>query len=64
MAIQPIKLAPEDQRALEALGPDIAALESEIARAKRAGIDVTQLEADLKSTKSLREGILREYGGR
>jgi hypothetical protein len=62
MAIQPIKLDPADRRRLEDLGPDIAALEAEIAKAKRAGIDVTKLESDLKSAKDLRAGILREYG--
>jgi hypothetical protein len=62
MAIEPIKLSPEDQRTLEQLGPDIAALEAEIARAKRAGIDVTELEQQFTKAKNLRDGILREYG--
>lgn len=61
MAIEPIKLTPQDQRTLEDLGPDIAALEAEIGKAERAGIDVTRLKDDLKKAKSLREGILREY---
>jgi len=61
MAIEPIKLSPEDRRTLEELGPDIEALEREIARAERAGLDVTTLRADLDKAKTLREGILREY---
>jgi len=61
MAIEPIKLTPEDQRTLEQLGPDIEALEREIARAERAGIDVTTVKSDLAKAKALREGVLREY---
>jgi len=61
MPIEPIKLSPEDRRILEELGPDIEALEKEIARAERAGLDVTILKSDLAKAKTLREGILREY---
>lgn len=61
MAIEPIKLIPEDQRTLENLGLDIEALEVELSRAERAGLDVKQLRADLEKAKTLREGILREY---
>ena len=61
MAIEPIKLTPEDQRTLEQLGPDIEALELEIAKAERAGLDVAKLKDDLDKAKTLREGILREY---
>jgi len=61
MAIEPIKLTPEDQRTLEQLGPDIEALEREIARAERAGLDVTTVKSDLAKAKALREGVLREY---
>lgn len=62
MAIEPIRLSPEDRRTLEALGPDIETLEAEIAKAERAGLDVTRLRDDLNKAKSLREGVLREYG--
>jgi len=62
MAIEPIRLSPEDRRALEELGPDIEALEAEIDRAERAGLDVAKLREDLDKAKTLREGILREYG--
>jgi hypothetical protein len=63
MAIEPIKLSPEDRQTLESLGPDIEAIEKEIVKAERAGLDVTKLKADLDKAKSLREGVLREYGG-
>lgn len=62
MAIEPIKLTSEDQRTLEQLRPDIATLEAEIAKAERAGLDVTGLKSDLAKAKSLLEGVLREYG--
>lgn len=61
MAIEPIKLTAEDRRTLEQLGPDIEALEAELAKAERAGIDVAKLKDDLAKAKTLREGILREY---
>lgn len=61
MAIEPIKLSPEDRRILEDLGPDIEALEAEIARAERAGLDVAKLKDDLSKAKALLKGILREY---
>lgn len=61
MAIEPIKLTPDDQQTLEDLGPDITVLEAEIAKAERAGLDVTKLKDDLAKAKTLREGILREY---
>lgn len=61
MAIEPIKLTSEDQRTLEHLQPDIVALEAEIARAERAGLDVTKLKDDLAKAKTLLEGVLREY---
>jgi len=61
MAIEPITLSPEDQATLERLKPDIEALEKEIARAERAGLDVTTIKSDLEKSRALLEGILREY---
>jgi len=61
MAIDPIRLTTEDRQTLENLKPDIEALEAEIARAERAGIDVTKPKNDLVKAKALLEGILREY---
>ena len=65
MVVEPIpeiKLSPEDKQALLDLQPAIDALQKEIARAKSAGYDVAELEADLKKSLSLREGTLRVYG--
>ncbi len=61
MAIEPITLSPEDKLTLENLKPDIEALEKEVARAERAGLDVTTIKSDLEKSRSLLEGILREY---
>lgn len=61
MAIEPIKLTPKDERTLRELKPDIEALEKEVARAERAGLDVTTIKSDLDKARSLLEGILREY---
>lgn len=57
-----IRLRPEDQETLIKLQPEFDRLTREIAKAKRAGIDVTDLEATFLSAKKLREGVLREYG--
>jgi hypothetical protein len=62
MAIDSIKLSPQDRRTLEGLKGDIEVLEKEIAKAERAGIDVSTQKDELAKAKSLREGILREYG--
>lgn len=61
MAIKPFKLTAEQKKALVDLTTDIEAIKFEIARAKRAGIDVKDLEARFEESKKLREGILREY---
>lgn len=62
MAIEPIMLTPEDQKVLEDLAVDLDALEREVKRAEKAGIDVTELKEKFEAAKTLREGILREYG--
>jgi hypothetical protein len=62
MAIPEIKLTPEDQRTLEGLAGDIAALEREIAKLERIGADVGTMKTDLARAKKLREGLLKEYG--
>jgi len=56
-----IKLAPEMIKALEELEEDIAWIEEELRRAKRAGIDVEELERDYEKAKRMSEGLLREY---
>ena len=62
MTITPFKLSPEREQALKDMAPDLTALQQEINKAARAGIDVTELAQKLAKTKSLREGLLREYG--
>jgi len=61
MPLEPFKLTSEQKKGLIALEEDIKALEFEIARAKRAGLDVADLEKRFSDTKKLREGIIREY---
>ena len=63
MAIKPFKLSETDKANLEKIAPDITALEGELNRAERAGIDVTELKQKFDKMKQLRLGILREYGG-
>lgn len=62
MAIPEIKLTAEDKAKLEAMSPDITALQREITKAETAGIDVADLKADLAKSLKLREGILKVYG--
>lgn len=61
MAIKPFKLTAEQKKALTDLEEDIRAISYEIARAKRAGIDVVDLEKRFEESKKLRDGILKEY---
>ena len=63
MAIKPFKLSETDKENLVKIAPDITALEGELNRAERAGIDVTELKQKFDKMKQLRLGILREYGG-
>lgn len=62
MAIPEIKLTPEDKQKLLDMQPDIDALQREMAKAKSAGFDVAEMEAELKKSIKLREGTLRVYG--
>jgi len=61
MPREPIKLKKEDYERLQKLEPDIEWLAMEIARAKRAGLDVSDLEKKFEETRRMREGLLREY---
>ena len=61
MPREPIKLKKEDYERLLSLEPDIEWLAMEIARAERAGIDVSDLKKKFAETRKLREGLLREY---
>ena len=63
MTIKPFKLSDTDKENLLKIAPDITALEGELNRAERAGIDVTELKQKFDKMKQLRLGILREYGG-
>ena len=58
---EPIKLEAKDITALQDMAASIALLKNELAKAKRAGIDVAELETRLLETAKLREGLLREY---
>lgn len=57
----PIMLDEKTAKQLKDMGTDIAILETEIARAKRAGIDMTDTEKKFNELKNLRLGLLREY---
>lgn len=58
-----IVINPELMEGLKALEPTIQSLEKEIALAKLAGIDVSEIELKLEESKKLRSGILDVYGG-
>ncbi|RLB83718.1 MAG: hypothetical protein DRH24_06480 [Deltaproteobacteria bacterium] len=56
-----IYLSDEDIQRLKAMEEDLIWLEEEIARAERAGIDVTDLRKRYDEIVRLREGLIREY---
>jgi len=58
---EPITLSPEMKKTLEDMGPDISLLEFEIAKAKRAGLDISDMEVKLAELKKIRIGLLKEY---
>lgn len=55
-------LSPERIQALQDIGPQIELLEELVARAERAGLNVSVQRARLQQLKDLRNGILREFG--
>ncbi len=58
---EPIKLDPAQVRTLQDMALSISLLKKEVEKAKRAGLDMTEMEAKLLETTKLREGLLREY---
>lgn len=60
--ITPIMLSPEALTDLKNMGPNMATLEKEIAKAERAGIDMKEAKARFEQSKKLRQGLLKEYG--
>lgn len=59
----PITITPQQRKALLASKAQLDEAQQEINRAKRAGIDVTELQAQLDEARKLRDGLLAEYGG-
>lgn len=58
---EPIKLDADAIKTLDDMALSISLLKKEIEKAKRAGIDVAEMEVKLNETAKLREGLLREY---
>ena len=56
-------LTEADKKAILEAAKDLEALEKEIAKAKRAGIDVSAEEERVKSLKAQIEGLRRVYIG-
>lgn len=61
MAVTP---TPAELQTLKDLDKSIKDLKEDLARAKRAGIDISDLEAQLDAADKLRKGILKEYAPR
>jgi len=59
--LKPITLTKEMESTLKDMEPDLATLKFELEKAKRAGIDVTDMEKRFNEMKVLRVGLLREY---
>jgi len=60
--MEQIKLSKEDIERLKELDPLIQHAKEEIDRAKRVGIDVSDLEEQLNEAVKLRDMLLKEYG--
>jgi len=61
LRLQPIKLSPEMEETLKDMSPDIRTLEREVEKAKRAGLDVDDMDKKLAELKKIRLGLLKEY---
>ena len=59
--LEPIKLTKEMEGTLKEMEPDLVTLRFELEKAKRAGIDVGDMEKRFNEMKVLRVGLLREY---
>ena len=59
--LQPITLSKEMEETLKDMAPDITTLEFELGKAKRAGLDITDMEKKLAELKKIRIGLLKEY---
>ncbi len=59
---KPFMLTREQTKQLRDVEPDITHLTSEIQRAERAGMDVTELKTKIEKLKVLRLGLIREFG--
>lgn len=59
--LKPITLSTEMEETLRDMGPDITTLEFELAKAKRAGLDIKDMEVKLTELKKIRLGLLKEY---
>lgn len=56
------QLSNEQTGTLRDMAQDLAQLEDVIAKAERAGLDMSEQRARLEYAKTLREGFLREFG--
>jgi len=59
--LKPITLTKEMSNTLKDMEPDLATLKFELEKAKRAGIDVADMQKRFDEMKQLRIGLLREY---
>lgn len=58
---EPYKLSPDQVTTLRSHQQHINAAKSNIERLKRIGFDTSELEADLNTAVTYRDGLLREF---
>lgn len=59
--LKPITLPKEMAITLKDMEPNIRTLQFELEKAKRAGIDVTEIKKRFDEMRVIRTGLLREY---
>jgi len=59
--LEPIMLTKEMEGTLKDMEPDLATLKFELEKAKRAGIDIADMQKRFNEMKQIRLGLLREY---
>lgn len=56
-----VTLTPDEVATLNSYGTAVKTLQQDIAKAKRAGLDTSALEANLARVDSVRRGLLKEF---
>jgi hypothetical protein len=61
MEVESFKFSDKDKEDLRSIDPALKILESDIAKAKNVGIDVSAQEKEIAGIRKLRDGLLKKF---